>query len=200
MHDHPKSLSRGSRLGLSSQAAGIGGRIRFLRRQRGMSLDRLAEATRLTKSYLSKIEREISVPSISTVLKIAESFDISVGQLLGEELDDEAICVVRKNERKSFMRAGSDSGYNYETVAAPKRFKSMEPFVMTPPLRFQGHRFFEHLGEEFIFVLSGSMEVEFPTKAIALKAGDAIYFDSHIPHRCRSLGRKVAKALVIVTK
>lgn len=177
---------------------GIGGRIRFMRRQRGMSLDQLAAAANLTKSYLSKIERGISVPSIATALKVAASFKVTVGQLLGEEQGDESICVVRRADRKPFIRDGSASGYNYEMVAAPKRFKTMEPFIMRPPLKFQGDRFFEHVGEEFIFVLSGAMEVQFSNRRITLKAGDAIYFDSHLPHRSRSLGRKPAEALVVV--
>ena len=84
-------------------------------------------------------------------------------------------------------------------LAASKRFKSMEPFIMRPPFDFADDRMFDHVGEEFIFVLSGSMEVEFPSQRVTLKAGDALYFESHVPHRSRSLGRKHAEALVIVT-
>lgn len=181
-----------------SASGGIGARIRFMRRQRGMSLDRLAGTAGLTKSFLSKIERGLSVPSIATALKVAESFGISVGELLGEEQGSESFCVVRKGERRAFMRDRSD-GYNYEMLAAGKRLKSMEPFVMRPPFEFQNGRLFDHVGEEFIFVLSGAMEVEFPNRRIKLKAGDALYFESHLPHRSRSLGRKPAEALVVVT-
>lgn len=188
-----------SKAGSSADSSGIGGRIRFMRKQRGMTLDQLAETTGLTKSYLSKIERGISVPSISTALKVAASFEVSVGQLLGEEQGDESLCIVRRNERKPFMRHGSNSGYNYEMVAAPKRFKTMEPFIMRPPFEFETDQFFEHVGEEFIFVLSGTIQFEFPNRRIVLKAGDAIYFDSHLPHRSRSLGRKAAETLVVVT-
>lgn len=182
-----------------AETAGIGGRIRFMRSQRGLSLDKLAETAGLTKSFLSKIERGLSVPSIATAMKIAESFGISVGQLLGEERGKESICVVRKGERRAFMRAGSGSGYNYEMLAAAKPFKSMEPFIMRPPFVFQTDRRFQHVGEEFIFVLSGRMEVEFPDHTVRLEAGDAVYFDSHMPHRSRSLGEEPAEALVVVT-
>jgi transcriptional regulator with XRE-family HTH domain len=181
-----------------SNSGDIGARIRFMRRQRSMSLDRLAGMAGLTKSFLSKIERGLSVPSIATALKVAESFDVSVGQLLGEEQGMESFCVVRKGERRAFMRDRSD-GYNYEMLAAGKQLKSMEPFVMRPPFEFQNGRLFDHVGEEFIFVLSGAMEVEFPNRRITLEAGDALYFESHLPHRSRSLGRKPAEALVVVT-
>lgn len=179
------------------ESCGIGARIRFMRRQRAMSLEQLAGSAGLTKSFLSKIERGLSVPSIATALKVAASFRVSVGALLGEEEGSETVCIVRKGERRAFMRAGS--GYNYEMLAAPKRRKSMEPFVMRPPFEFQNDRLFDHVGEEFILVLSGAIEVEFPNRRVKLKAGDTLYFDSHLPHRSRSLGKTLAEALVVVT-
>lgn len=179
------------------ESCGIGVRIRFMRRQRGMSLEELACAAGLTKSFLSKIERGLSVPSIATALKVAASFGVSVAALLGEEEGSETVCIVRKSERRAFMHAGS--GYNYEMLAAPKRLKSMEPFVMRPPFEFQNDRLFDHVGEEFILFLSGTIEVEFPNRRVKLKAGDSLYFDSHLPHRSRSLGNSLAEALVVVT-
>jgi transcriptional regulator with XRE-family HTH domain len=177
---------------------GIGARIRFFRKQRNMTLDHLSGLSNLTKSFVSKIERGVSVPSISTAMKLAESFNITVGQLLGEDNHEGAISLVRKSERRSFMRSGSSSGYDYEMLAGPKQFKSMEPYIMQPPLQFQDKRLFEHVGEEFMFVLSGSIEVELSGKSFRLNSGDVLYFDSHLPHRTRSLG-KYAKVLVVVT-
>jgi transcriptional regulator with XRE-family HTH domain len=178
---------------------GIGARIRFLRRQRGMTLDQLSSASNLTKSYVSKVERGLSVPSISTAMKIAESFNITVSQLLGEDGYEGAISIVRKNERPSFMRDGSPAGYDYEMIAAPKKFKSMEPFIMKPPVQFQDRQLFEHAGEELIFVLSGSVEVELSGKLVRLDSGDTMYFDAHLPHRTRSVGTRNASVLVVIS-
>jgi transcriptional regulator with XRE-family HTH domain len=177
---------------------GIGARIQFLRRQRIISLEELAQKSGLTKSFLSKLERGLSVPSISTAMALAKAFGLTVGQLMGEQEYDDAICVVRKGDRRSFMRRGGEIGHAYEMLAAAKSFKLMEPYIMRPPLEFQDERF-EHTGQEFLFVLSGCLEVEFAGRPIRLNAGDAVYFDSHIPHRSRSLKGKVAEALVIVT-
>jgi transcriptional regulator with XRE-family HTH domain len=187
-----KRLATASRTTLAS-------RIAFLRKQHGMTLDQLADAAGLTKSYISKVERGLSVPSISTALKIARTFDLSVGQLLGETQYDDAISLVRRAERPSFMRGGSASGYDYEMLAPGKRFKTMEPFIMRPPLTFQDDRRFEHGGQEIIFVLSGAIELDFGGHTYKLSSGDCVYFDSHIPHRSRSLNGKVAQALVVVT-
>jgi transcriptional regulator with XRE-family HTH domain len=177
----------------------LASRIAFLRRQHGMTLDQLADSAGLTKSYVSKVERGLSIPSISTALKIAGTFDLSVGQLLGETQYDDAISVVRRGERPSFMRGGSSSGYDYEMLAPGKRFKTMEPFIMRPPLKFQDDRRFEHGGQEMVFVLSGAIELAFGSHNYTLNTGDCAYFDSHIPHRSRSLNGKVAQVLVVVT-
>jgi len=179
---------------------GIGARIRFLRQQRGMTLEQLSRSARLTKSFVSKVERGVSVPSISTAMKLADSFDITVGQLLGEEHYDDAISLTRKGERRAFMRRGGPSGYNYEMIAGAKRFKRMQPYIMRPPLKFQDKRRFEHTGEELMFVISGNVEVELSGRSLRLKPGDALYFDAHLPHRSRSVGRKNAQVLVVVTQ
>jgi len=181
-----------------SESQGIGARVRFLRKQRGMTLDELSSLSNLTKSYVSKVERGVSVPSISTAMKLAESLKLTVSQLLGQDDYEDAVSIVRRDERRSFMRAGSTSGYDYELLAA-KKFKSMEPFIMKPPLQFEDKRVFAHNGEELIFVLSGRIEVELSGKVTTLNPGDCIYFDAHLPHRTRSMGTKNATVLVVVS-
>jgi transcriptional regulator with XRE-family HTH domain len=173
-------------------------RVGIMRKQRGLTLERLAETTGLTKSYLSKVERGLSVPSISTAMKIAAGLDLSVGHLLGETQYNDAISIVRSDERRSFMRGGSASGYDYEMLAPGKQFKTMEPFIMKPPLDFQDDRRFNHGGQEIIFVLSGQMEIDFGGTRYKLAKGDCAYFDAHVPHRSRSLNGKIAQALVVV--
>ena len=102
------------------------------------ALEQLSKSSKLTKSFVSKVERGVSVPSISTAMKLAASFHITVSQLLGEEHYDDAISLTRKNERRSFMRPGSSSGYNYEMIAGSKRFRRMEPVITKPPARVSG--------------------------------------------------------------
>lgn len=63
------------------QLDGVARRIHAMRRQRKLSLDGLAERTGLTKSFLSKVERGVSIPSIATVLKLARAFDVDVAHL-----------------------------------------------------------------------------------------------------------------------
>jgi transcriptional regulator with XRE-family HTH domain len=74
--------------------------LRAVRRQRGLTLESLAEQTGLTKSYLSKIERRQSTPSIAVALKVARALDVDVAQLFSDETADEKIAIDRAGDRR----------------------------------------------------------------------------------------------------
>ena len=176
---------------------GLALRLRKMRRERALTLDGLASRTGLTKSYLSKVERGLKSPSLASILKITKVFGIQVGHLFGEATDKDAICVVRKGERKPVARPGAKKGYKYEAIAYKRRSKCMEAFIMHPPRQFEDNTLFEHDGEELIFVLRGKVEVVFVDKKVVLGPGDSLYFDGCHLHRSRSLS-KAAETLVVV--
>jgi transcriptional regulator with XRE-family HTH domain len=177
---------------------GFGKRVRYLRNQRRLTLDELAASTGLNKSYLSRIERELAIPTITTAVKVSSAFGIGIGQLLGETSDDASICVVRKGEGKPFMTSKKGRGGNSLSIAASRKFKRMEPFLMKPSTEFQSDTPFSFTGEHFVYVLAGVFEIEFPDRLVQLSEGDAIYFDSHIPHRTRSASKQPATVLSVV--
>lgn len=178
--------------------SGLALRLRTIRRERNLTLDELAARTGLTKSYLSKVERGLKSPSLASVLKITRVFGIQVAHLFGEATDKDAVCVVRRNERKAVARPGAKKGYRYEAIAHKRRAKRMEAFIMYPPRQFEDDSLFEHDGEELIFVLQGKVEVVFVDRKVVLSAGDSIYFDGCLMHRSRALTAG-AHTLVVVS-
>lgn len=175
-------------------------RLSALRTLNGLSLEELARRAGLTKSYLSKLERGVSQPSIATVLKLAKAFGVSSDKLLSQTPQSDDVVLVRKGERVPFSRVEGRVGYAYEAIAAHRVDKAMTPFVMRPPLRSVAKAdLVTHAGEELVFVISGEMEIVFADRSISLQAGDAVYFDASVPHRSRSLGKVTAEALVVVS-
>ena len=171
-----------------------------MRELKGITLEELAKRTDLTKSYLSKVERGISVPSIAAALKLAEAFDVGVGELFGVSTQVNDYAVVRKNERKPFSRRGQGAGYYYEAIAPGISPGEFEAFVMHPPLEEpRGLPGFHHGGQEMIFVLKGKIAVNFPHSQVNLAGGDSIVFNGHVPHRILSVGQSRAETLVIIT-
>jgi transcriptional regulator with XRE-family HTH domain len=175
-------------------------RLQLLRKIHRLSLDELAVRASLTKSYLSKVERGLSEPSLATVLKLCRAFGITTGQLLGEEATDEAVLIVRKADRTPLRKLEHYDGYLYEAIATGREKKAMLPFVMHPPLRSKAADpdLVEHSGQELIFVLKGEIDFLTPGKTMRLAAGDAVYFDAVVPHRSFSVGKTPAEALVVV--
>ncbi len=175
-------------------------RLRALRRQHSLSLEQLAQRTGLTKSYLSKLERAVSAPSISTVVKLAQAYGMGVSQLIGEaDLDqDESVCIVRRADRLPLPGHRGQDGYRYEAMAGRRRFRLMNPFIIYPPHEKQEQAStFPHSGEEFVFVVAGRIQVTIAEHSFTLEEGDSVYFDSELPHSVLSLGPEQAQVLAV---
>lgn len=176
----------------------IGARVARLRLQHGMTLDQLAAATGFTKGYLSKIENSRKLPPIGTLSRIAQALKTEIVDLMHTQpvANGAACCIVRKDERLPVVRGGTAFGYDYQSLADTRAHKKMEPFLFTFPSEIDKHVFFEHEGEEFIFVLSGRVEWQTGSEKVILGPGDCVYFDSRLPHRGRAL-KGEAKAIVV---
>lgn len=177
--------------------------VRKMRMDRRMTLDELAVRTGFSKGHLSKIENGISTPPIGTLSKISQAFACDIGHFLRQDdshLED-AVSVVHLRERQPAVRGGTSFGYDYSSLAHKKRNKRMEPFVFTFPADIDVDTFFEHEGEEFIFILRGKAEFQTKRKDVIekwiLDKGDSLYIDSHVPHRGRSLSGD-SQALVVI--
>jgi transcriptional regulator with XRE-family HTH domain len=176
----------------------IGTRIAERRAELGITLERLAAATGFSKGYLSKIENSRKVPPIGSLSRIAAALRTDITELLHTPAAalDGGLSVVRAGERRPVVRGGTAFGYDYVSLADNRRDKKMEPFLFTFPSQIDKYVFFEHDGEEFMFVLSGRVEWQAGSRKLVLEPGDSIYFDARLPHRGRSLEGE-ATALVV---
>lgn len=173
-------------------------RLKLLRRQRAWSLETLADQTGLTKSYLSKVERGMSVPSIAVAIKLARALDVNVEQLISDEESTTGISITRASERTALGKDQMDNRA-IQGIAAGAAAKCMLPFVVYPPREFMASAFKEHQGEEFLFIHKGRIEVAFPNGNVELEEGDSLYFNALIPHKMRSIGEEQAEVLVVVS-
>ena len=162
--------------------------LRAGRKQRGLTLEALADQTGLTKSYLSKIERRCSTPSIAVALKVAKALDVDVGRLFSDETAEEKITV---------DRASGGGGERYQVLASTLLGKSMSPFVVRPTEQLTDDPHPEHAGQEFLFVHTGAIELDYGDQTIMLGTGDSAYFDASVSHKIRAVGHERAEVVVV---
>ena len=165
--------------------------LRAVRRQRGLTLEQLAELSGLTKSYLSKIERRQSTPSIAVALRVARALDVDVGRLFSDEAA-EKITVDRAP-----AGGNGDGGQRYRALASSLLGKSMSPFVVRPTEDPADDPHPEHVGQEFVFVHAGRVELDYGDQTIALGTGDSAYFDASVGHKIRAVGAERAEVVVV---
>jgi transcriptional regulator with XRE-family HTH domain len=165
------------------------GLLRAVRKQRGLTLAILAEQTGLTKSYLSKIERQRSTPSIAVALKVARALDVDVAQLFSDKSADEMIVIDRADDR-------SGNAGHYRLLAPSLLGKAMSPFVVRPP-DGADDQIPAHPGQEFVFVHAGTVELEYGGHAVTLAEGDSAYFDASVSYHLRAVDAACAEVVVV---
>jgi len=174
-------------------------RIKNFRKKNGLTLQKLADLTGFTRSYLSHIENSKKAPPIGTVTKIANAMGIDpVVILTGDNGQRQStnISFVKKGERKEASRVATQYGYVYETIAHKKTGKAFEAYILTLP--FEKNAIFMHEGEEMIFVLEGTAICIYGEDKIVMEQGDCVHFNSEIPHTAISLGDEKAKVMCVI--
>jgi len=180
----------------------IGRKIRELRKKAGLVLQDLSDRTGLSKPLLSQVERGVVSPPIATLLKISKALSVNIGFFFQDNYLEEKVVLVRRDESKvidSRYFGREESGYYYEALAYKKSKKNMEPFLVEfKRKKPEKLSYFSHEGEEFIYLLEGTLEFRTENEQYVLNPGDSLYFESSIPHAYRALERKNAKALTVV--
>jgi transcriptional regulator with XRE-family HTH domain len=178
----------------------IGRKIRALRLKKKMGLVELGRHTGLSAALLSKIERGRLFPTLPTLLRIAMVFSVGLEFFFAGAREKPLLALVRKADRVALPdRPGSrDISYRFESLdypAAERRFNSyLAGFLPVPPEKIRVH---SHPGVEFIYVVEGTLGVRVGEEEHALPRGDAMYFDSTVPHGYRSRGRGACTAIVV---
>ena len=186
----------------------LGENLRFIRLQKKMTLQELSQKSKVSKSQLSQIERNVSVPTVAKLQKIAEALDIkfsnlfpenddssSKADLVNSKEDSKRISVVRKGQRKKMVMPW---GALYEMLCPDLQHK-IEFIYLHYPAGTTAKEQYTHDGEECGVVLEGTFKGTFGTKEVILEPGDSIYYDSTIPHYWETVGDTDVRAIWAIT-
>jgi transcriptional regulator with XRE-family HTH domain len=160
----------------------VGRRISELRKLQGLTLKEMADRSGLTKGYLSKIEHAKVPPPFSTLEKIAGAVDVDINDLLASgqtEFGARNIDFLppESTRRHSFR---SDGVCSFRPLLKRYRNKQMSPFFMS--IQPGKTKAFKHDAEEFVYIISGNIEMRYDGGSYHFKTGDSFYLDSRISH------------------
>jgi transcriptional regulator with XRE-family HTH domain len=177
----------------------IAGRIRKNRLAQGHTLERLAKITGLSKGYLSQIENHEKTPPIGTLTKIAYGLGLNVVDLISDEpppKESRKFSLVRSRNRQSILHTEAAVGSIYDSFGFGRSDRFMDSYIVTISHEYPPKPLI-HSGQEMAYTLEGEHEFYYNGQTYKLKPGDAVYFDSDLPHMSRSVGKKPAKVLVV---
>ncbi|MFH2007273.1 MAG: cupin domain-containing protein [bacterium] len=186
------------------QGLNIGEKLRERREAHGLTTIQLAKRCDLSEARLMAIEEGFAMPTISTLLRLARELGVGVGFFFQDEETKKPVEVIRREDRIKVAQEkneGLDEGlyYNYEALTITFPNAMMKPFYVEVKTGDHSHiESASHRGQEFNFILEGACEWRSDEESHRLVAGDAIYFNSEIPHKIIGLGDTNPKILAIV--
>ncbi len=171
--------------------------IRICRKRSGVSMAVLAARSGLSQPFLSQLERGLTTPSLSSIYRIAEALEVSPGTFLRPPARPGAVSHERDPQ---VIRVEESAGQVARVLIPGGRSALMEAYEhhFEPG---QGERgWFEHTGEDFLYVLEGEVVLEVEgEEPLTLRAGQSAHHRGEVPHRCRLSGPAPARTLLVIT-
>ena len=122
----------------------------------------------------------------------------TVGILIGEERSEVDIKIVKQNERKSLENFGY--GLTLEFLTTIDKYHKIEPTIQILTKNVvSGRPPYQHEGDEFLFVLEGSIKLVYDNIDYVIEKGDSVYFNPRIPHSFINVGESIAKVLFVTS-
>ena len=176
----------------------LGGRVKELRRGRGLTLEELAELSGVSRAMISKLERGEKNPTLVVAAKLAEGLGVTLSQLAGVEERREVVVVPR--ERRMVMR-DPETGFERQQLSPSFVGRGVEFVRNEIPEGSTSGEFPPHRRgvEEHIVVERGSLRATLGGEEYLLEEGDAVYFEADVPHRFDNAGEGACSYYLVIS-
>ena len=166
----------------------LGVRVRDLRKDRGLTLEELAETSGVSRAMISKLERGEKNPTLVIAARLAEGLGVSLSRLAGVEERREVVVVPR--ERRPVLR-DPETGFERQSLSPTFAGRGVEFLRNVVPEGSTSGDFPPHRKgvEEHLVVERGQLEATLGGETYLLREGDALFFEADVPHRFDNVGR-----------
>lgn len=168
----------------SEPVESVGERIRTLRREKGLSLEELSQLTGFEIPFLEDLENNKVQPQLGTSIKLSKALDSAFGRIVSG-VGNQLYSITRESEEVPVSRSTSKKGaqeiYSYMSLAPDVKGRHMEALIVELKEN-PDEDMSVHAGEEFIYVLDGSVALKIGADDFVLEPGDSVYYLSTTPH------------------
>jgi transcriptional regulator with XRE-family HTH domain len=165
--------------------------IRTFRNRRNLTLAQLSELSGISIGHLSRLENGTRAPTVRLLLQLARALGVSLGALVGETPEQNTVYVSRSAGRRTIETG--DTALQSLSDPALRWLQAVELSLLPGRVGEPA----SHAGEEWIYVLTGAIEVNVNGSTSALAAGDAVHFRADVPHALRNPHEEGATVLVV---
>ena len=172
----------------------IGAKVKELRVQKGLTQEELADRTELSKGFISQLERDLTSPSIATLMDILQALGTDLKDFFNEEPEEQIVF----KESDYFEKLDEEYGNKTEWIIPNAQKNIMEPIRLTLAPGGSTYPDNPHEGEEFGYILSGSITIHIGKKSYRAKKGESFYFTPKSTHYI-SASKKTGASLIWVS-
>ena len=150
----------------------IGNRLKDLRVLKGLTQEELADRAELSKGFISQVERNLTSPSIATLMDILQCLGLTIGEFFNEEPEEQIVF----GHQDYFEKVDNELNNTIKWIIPNAQKLIMEPILLTLQAAGSTYPDNPHEGEEFGYVLSGSISIHLGNRIYRAKKGESFYF------------------------
>ena len=173
----------------------IGLKIKELRVQKGLTQEELADRCELSKGFISQLERDLTSPSIASLMDILQCLGTDLKDFFSDEEDTQIVF----GAKDYFEKEDDTLGNKIEWIIPNAQKNMMEPIRVTLQPGGSTYPDNPHEGDEFGYVLSGSIRIHIGKKTYKASKGESFYFTSSSAHYIEAAGKTGATFLWVST-
>ncbi len=171
----------------------IGHRMKELRIQYGLTQQELADRSELSKGFISQLERNLTSPSVSTLLDIIQCLGTTPAEFFTDQEPEQIVF----RQEDYFEKENEELCHKVEWVIPNAQKNVMEPVRMTLQANGASEVYLPHETEEFGYVLKGAIRLFYGTSSYVVRAGESFYFKAGKKHHIENNGSREAVVLWI---
>lgn len=173
----------------------IGDKIKRLRVQNGLTQEELADRSELTKGFISQVERNLTSPSISTLIDILEGLGTNLQEFFNESIAEKIVF----SKEDAFETVSDKLKYTLNWIIPNAQKNAMEPILIELLPGGKTKEDTPHEGEEFGYVISGIIYIHIGVEKYKVKKDESFYYIANSNHFISNAGKTNAKVIWVST-